>query len=87
MEEELIAAKLFLDDLEQINGKSNEIRTLRKALEKQFSQKVLNIKSVRFNGSVRMQFKKGNCPCCNYYVDTDDDATVCKDCGQKLAWS
>lgn len=56
------------------------------ALEKQIPKQPKNIKKITFRGSLRKYFKNGECPCCNAYVDTDDDSNVCSKCGQKLDW-
>ncbi|WP_394917035.1 hypothetical protein [uncultured Robinsoniella sp.] len=56
------------------------------ALDKQIATVPNNVKSVKFTGSIREQFKKGDCPCCKSAVDTDDDFKFCSECGQKLDW-
>lgn len=56
------------------------------ALDKQIPTVPSNVKFVKFTGSVREQFKKGDCPCCGCAVDTDDDFKYCSECGQKLDW-
>lgn len=56
------------------------------AIEKQTPKQPQNIKSIKFTGSIREQFKKGACPCCGCAVDTDDDLRFCSECGQRLDW-
>lgn len=56
------------------------------ALEKQIAKVPIDIKSIKFTGCIREQFKKGDCPCCGAAVDTDDDFKYCSECGQKLDW-
>lgn len=56
------------------------------ALDKQIATIPNDVKSIKFTGSVREQFKNGGCPCCDDYVDTDDDSNFCSECGQKLEW-
>lgn len=55
-------------------------------MEKQIAKVPIDIKSIKFTGSIREQFKKGNCPSCGCAVDTDDDFKFCSECGQKLDW-
>lgn len=56
------------------------------ALEKQLEKQPKNIEKITFDGSIRGNFKNGECPCCRAYVDTDDDPNVCGECGQRLGW-
>lgn len=56
------------------------------ALEKQTAKRPADIKKMIFAGSDRPRYAYGNCPCCNNYVDTDDNFKYCADCGQKLDW-
>jgi hypothetical protein len=58
------------------------------ALDKQIAKKPLNLKETN-DGSIRMEFKSGECPCCGNYINGDDDEYYCshKYCGQKLDWS
>lgn len=57
-----------------------------KAMEITKEKKVHNIKDVEFTGSIKAQFKSGECPTCKEYVNTDDDLKFCGECGQKLEW-
>lgn len=64
----------------------NKSHQILNALEKQIAATPKGIKNIDFQGSIRRSFKNGSCPCCNNYIDTDDDLKFCTECGQKLDW-
>lgn len=82
-EKGMIFPQDFSDHTRQAVAHSRNCMT---ALEKQIAKVPQNIKNIKFTGCIREQFKKGDCPRCNSYVDTDDDFKFCSECGQKLNW-
>lgn len=59
-----------------------------KALEKQIPRKVSNLSEIYLDFGVGKKIKVGaygNCPNCNYNIDTV--SKYCTRCGQKLDWS
>lgn len=56
------------------------------ALEKSIPKHPKNIHWTKFVGTMRVNFKSGECPCCRNPVNTGDDINVCGGCGQRLNW-
>lgn len=75
-----------LDNLPTLIFPKEDAEYLRFACEKQIPKKPMDLKHIEFKGSMRNQFARGDCPCCDACVDTDDDFKFCSECGQKLAW-
>lgn len=84
-----IEAKEIIQTMYKGDPTALQIKALKmayEALDKQIATVPNNVKSIKFVGSIREQFKTGNCPCCNNAIDTDDDYKFCSECGQKLDW-
>jgi NADH pyrophosphatase NudC (nudix superfamily) len=56
------------------------------AAQKQTPKEPTEIRNMEFKGSSRPYYKSGHCPSCDTYVDTDDNAKFCPECGQALQW-
>lgn len=87
--EEILVAKVFLEDLET-KSKCNEIKILKEILEKQIEKTPTDIHKSSDMEDIECMGKDtlfGYCPVCGYKQNNFYNEYYCGDCGQRLNWN